>query len=186
MINLTNLFNSFISSLNIFYFGATFITFSIILYKRKWFLEKYNKIKQLNQAIKSTDPDLSKFSTYKKTCSIIFTMIKDDCKNYFYKLFSKKNYTKKLDKKNYEVSYNINDKHYKFIVSHSSRPHNLSHINNEKGEDITNLLLPYLGPEYNWHNTKLTPNFFGYSKLVFYHLDGTETIYDSNTVLQKV
>lgn len=169
---------------------ALFIISGTIIYNRKIITEviysKYNKIKQLNDAVRSTDENITTFSVYKKTCSIIFTMFKDDCKTYFNTLFPKKNYTKKLNKKKYEVTYNINDKEYKLIITHSSLPHNLNKIVNENNEIVTDKLLPYLGPEYNWHFTKFTPSFFGYKKLIFYHLDGSETLYDSNTVLEKL
>lgn len=38
---------------------------------------------------------------------------------------------------------------------------------NEKNEDVTEQILPYIGPNNNFHNEKFNPIFFGYKKLIF-------------------
>ena len=42
--------------------------------------------------------------------------------------------------------------------------------------DVTDNILCYVGPRYDWHNTKFTPNFFNCEFLTFQMVDGNEIV----------
>ena len=40
-------------------------------------------------------------------------------------------------------------------------------ISNKNSEDVTAKILPYVGPNYDWHNSRLTPGLLGEKLLAF-------------------
>lgn len=67
----------------------------------------------------------------------------------------------------YIVTYILNKKTYKMFVEHARGPSKILHITNENNKDITDIVLPYLGPNFDWHGTDkpLTPKFFNCEKI---------------------
>jgi len=78
----------------------------------------------------------------------------------------------KIDKNKYELKYVINGKLYKKIIKPNRGPIPVISVANEIGYDVTEEILPYMGPNNDFHNEKFTPKFFGYDKLVFEMLNG--------------
>ena len=89
----------------------------------------------------------------------------------------------KLNHKTYEVSYSINGKLYKMIVSPKRGPEYILQVSNEKQNDITSIVIPYLGPNYDWHNKSFTPNFFNCKLLNFELNDGSEKTFYENQII---
>ena len=58
-------------------------------------------------------------------------------------------------------------------------------ISNENSEDITEIILPYLGPENNWHGANLTPNILGYKSLIFQLADSNERQYSYDDIIDS-
>ena len=87
------------------------------------------------------------------------------------------NSVRKLDKNTYEVEYIIGGKIYKMIVIPKKGPNNILYILDENNNDLTDFILPYYGPNYDWHFIKLSPQFFRYKKIIFYLADGTEKVF---------
>lgn len=88
------------------------------------------------------------------------------------------NSVRKIDRKTYEVTYVINGRMYKMIVTPKLGPIPVLQISNDLENDVTDHVLPYMGPQYDWHGYKLTPKFFGYRSLTFELSDGSEHNYD--------
>jgi hypothetical protein len=96
---------------------------------------------------------------------ISFLMV---CESFYLKLITYlNNSVKKIDKNKYEVSYVINGKIYKMVSSPARGPILIIRILNENNIDVTDHILPYIGPNNDWHNTKYFPNFFKYNSLIF-------------------
>ena len=57
----------------------------------------------------------------------------------------------KTGKNMYEVSYAIEGKLYIMRVNPVRGPYPFLSIHNDLGHDITPLVIPYLGPKYDWH-----------------------------------
>ena len=77
----------------------------------------------------------------------------------------------------YEVSYTLRGKMYKIIIVKRNGPCPILQINNENYEDITQKVLPYMGPNYDWHGAKFTPEFFGCHSMNFELSNGETFIY---------
>jgi len=50
----------------------------------------------------------------------------------------------------YEVYYKIKGRRYKILVQPERGPPPVTHITDNKGEDVTESVLPFMGPQYNW------------------------------------
>lgn len=90
---------------------------------------------------------------------------------------------KKIGKNKYELKYVINGKLYKKIIIPERGPLPIICITNENNEDITEYILPYIGPNNNFHNEKFSPNFFGYKKLIFEMSDGNIKIFNDSEII---
>ena len=88
-----------------------------------------------------------------------------------------------IDKNNYEIEYIINGKIYKYITKVKKGPMPFYQIQDEVGDDITEFLLPYYGPNYDWHSTEFTPKFFKYNKIIFDMKDGSQKIFDEFDII---
>lgn len=87
---------------------------------------------------------------------------------------------RKLDHKTYELTYVINGRLYKMLVVPKRGPIPVLQISNDLENDVTEYVLPYMGPQYDWHGSRLDPQFFGYNSLTFELSDGTEHTYESD------
>ena len=91
----------------------------------------------------------------------------------------------KVGKDKYELSYVIDGKLYKLYVFNKRGPSPVLQIINDSNEDITNIISPYIGPSYDWHNSKLTPSFFGYEHLTFELSNGNNFTTNKDDILEK-
>ena len=66
------------------------------------------------------------------------------------------------------------------IVKLNRGPSKVLLVSDEKHEDVSHLILPYLGPEENFHNYVFTPNFFDRKELVFELSNGVEKLFTHN------
>lgn len=82
----------------------------------------------------------------------------------------------KLGRNKYLVTYTINGKLYKMIVIPRRGPAPvLQVIDDEIQEDVSDDVIPYMGPRYDWHNSDITfSELFGRKKLVFELSNGEE------------
>jgi hypothetical protein len=83
----------------------------------------------------------------------------------------------KVGKNKYELKYVINGKLYKKIITPERGPLPVIFITNETNEDVTEQILPYIGPNNDFHNEKFYPSFFGYKKLIFEMLNGESRVF---------
>lgn len=87
------------------------------------------------------------------------------------------NSTIKRVKNGYEITYVIGRKPYKLVVKPKRGPPPVLQIINDKNEDVTDEIIPYMGPRYDWHGTKFSPNYFNYETITFNDGDGGEVFY---------
>ena len=81
---------------------------------------------------------------------------------------------KKLDKNKFEITYVINGKMFKMITSPPKGPSLVLQVSDDNQDDITEIVLPYIGPKNNWHNVEFTPSFFE-SKFLSFELSNGDT-----------
>jgi hypothetical protein len=87
------------------------------------------------------------------------------------------NTVKKIGKNTYEITYNIAGNTYKMIVTPTKGPSPILQISDHNLNDVTNEILPYLGPERNWHGNKFNLDFFNKESLTFELADGSTKIF---------
>uniref|UniRef100_A0A6C0CXA8 Uncharacterized protein n=1 Tax=viral metagenome TaxID=1070528 RepID=A0A6C0CXA8_9ZZZZ len=91
---------------------------------------------------------------------------------------------RKIGKNKYEISYMVNGKIYKMLVTPKRGPSPILEIRDEKTEDdLTDKILPYFGPDYKCHGNNLYPELLGYNGLVFELADGTEKVFIDNEII---
>lgn len=138
---------------------------------------KYNKWKRLKSLV-ATKYD-STFMVYYVSVEMVLTMYYAELIKYLNKSVHK------IGKNKYEVSFTINEKHYKMVVKPDKGPPKILMITDKNNEDVSELIFPYLGPNHNWFNNTFTPQFFGYDELNFELNDGNKVSFknEENIIL---
>ena len=153
--------------------GVLFIKFNVY----KYTCHKYHKLKRLYNLV----------STRHKSSLIISIISIKMLLQAFYLNFIQymNNSIIKLDKNTYILSYILHDKEYKMIVKIARGPSPILNIKNEDDKDLTDIIIPYLGPKNDWHNYKFTPKFFDCKSLSFELLNGETIKFFDETEIQK-
>ena len=127
---------------------------------------KYNKWIRLNSLVSTNHK--TKLAIILVSLKLIFQAIWISMLQYVNKT------VKKVGRNKYEISYVVEGKLYKLVVNVTRGPSPVLQVINQSNEDITTRIMPYIGPDYNWHNTYFTPEFFKCDSLSFELSDGTE------------
>lgn len=159
------------------FFIPGFLLSGLIYYKKDYIKEKYDKWQDLKKIVSVTE---------KNSIMVNIISLKIVCKMY-YENIRKKLWTHKpklIEKNIYEIEYQLNDKIYTIVFKHKRGPSPILQVFNENEEDVTDKILEYAGPEYNFHGHKFTPKYWGYKSLTFDLDDGTEkTFTDYDNIL---
>jgi len=138
---------------------------------------KYDKWNSLNKLVSTR---------HKNKMLVIWISIKLICESLYINLIQYLNKSLiKIDKNNYELTYVINGKLYRILVKIKRGPNPILQIISESSEDVTDIISPYIGPQYNWHGNKLTPANLGYKTLIFELSDSTEKIYSESQIISS-
>lgn len=78
-----------------------------------------------------------------------------------------------VNSKRMKLTYTHNGKIYRIAVNVRKGPCPILNIIDEEGKNVTQEVLPYMGPAYDFHGQRVTPSICGRKKLIF------ETIHDS-------
>ena len=82
----------------------------------------------------------------------------------------------RLGRNKFKVNYLLHGKMYTMIVTPIRGPAPVLQIINDIGDDVTDDVLPYMGPKYDWHGTNLDfLSTFGSKELTF-NLDSGDVI----------
>jgi hypothetical protein len=141
-----------------------------------YILEKYSKWKRLNNLV-STQHNSKFIITF-----ISLQMVAESLYNSLIQYLN--NSVIKLNKNTYIVSYVINGKLYKTVVVPKRGPLPVLNVIDENNNDISDIILPYLGPNNDWNKYKFTPSFFKSKQLTFELLNGEIKIFNENEVIE--
>ena len=141
---------------------STFIYFDGI-YALK---NRYDRFKNLNQLVSTKYKGKINCNTKMKIFYLSIIII---LKALYLSILQKLNNSlKKIDNNTYELSYTISGNIYKMIIIPNRGPSNVLQIIDDNYEDVTDFIMPYLGPKENWHNSSMfTPSFFNKKSLTF-------------------
>lgn len=84
----------------------------------------------------------------------------------------------KFNKKYLKIPYKYREKDYFYLLKVPKGVHPLLSITDQDGENIEDILSPYLGPNLDCHGAKLTPNDFGYEKIIITTIFDTKVEFD--------
>jgi hypothetical protein len=140
---------------------------------------KYNKLKTLKNIMSVRQ---------KNFYIVIYIMFKLILKTLYIQLLQNINKTvTRINSNSYVISYVIEGKLYKMVVSTKRGPSPILMICDDKDNDITDDVLPYIGPSYDWYNKPLHPMFFNTKSLTFNFSNATEkVIYNENDYNQPI
>lgn len=130
--------------------------------------QKYKKWNRLKLLVKTTETNT--FRIYYVSCKLVASLTY----NNFIQMVTNKNVTL-VEKNIYKVDYILNGKNYSMLVSPKRGPRPVLSIKNQKGECITEQVLPFMGPKYDWHGHIPNASLFGCTKIILENSDGTET-----------
>jgi len=84
----------------------------------------------------------------------------------------------------HDISYFHNNK--KYIVRYKKRrgPCPFKYVLDDKGSDITEEILKYCGPHYDFHKIETTPGLLGYEMLNFYMASGQEKNFSKDEIIK--
>jgi hypothetical protein len=89
-----------------------------------------------------------------------------------------------VDDNNQIISQSLSDVDYKIYKKLYRGPKKVIKITDERGNDITTQLLPYLGPREDFHMREYTPNFFHHDLIKITLTDDRELSFLGNDVMK--
>ena len=129
---------------------------------------KYNQFKELCELV----------STQYKSPYMVFyvslSMIAKMYKMLFFQWIN--NSIEIINKKQVVVSYILNGSLYKFLVYKRNGPLDILMIIDENRTDVTDQILPFYGPNQNWHGQKFKPDFWKKKLLIFKFNNGEKDV----------
>jgi hypothetical protein len=138
---------------------------------------KYKSFRNLNTMVSTTNNNNNTATVLWVSSGMLFEAV------YISFLQYMNNSVKKTKKNEFEVTYIIKGRVYKILIVPDRGPAPVLQISDENMEDMTDYILPYLGPNYNWHNIKFTPRFFNSETLTFEFSNGLEKTFEIDEVL---
>lgn len=137
--------------------------------------DRYSRVKRLGGAV----------ALYNKNFAVVLIKIFMILLQVLYLSIIQRMYNpvKKINNNEFEVTYVIKGKMYKMVVRPRLGPPPVLQISNENGEDVTDIVLPYMGPRYDWNGRNFSPSFFNCNSLTFEFYDATEITFTQDTPL---
>jgi hypothetical protein len=133
--------------------------------------EKYDKFRQLNSLVSTR---------YKNIAKIIWISLCMIAQMYWIRFLQWANSNiEHIDKKTAIISYVLNGKLYKIIVHQKRGPGSVAFVIDENQEDVSDMVIPFLGPNDDWHKTEFNPNFWKKKTLTFFLASEEEKTFDS-------
>lgn len=86
----------------------------------------------------------------------------------------------KIDKNTYIITYVVNGNIYKMKVTKLRGPSKVLMVTDENNEDVSDIIIPYMGVEQNFHNNKYKVDFFKRKELAFQLSNGDEKVFEGD------
>ena len=147
----------------------------ILFYYSQIYLVIYNKYKQYKQinTVMNT-VGISKRKVAVQFYNIMKTYI---CLKFFQYINKS---VKRIGARSYELTYILDGKLYKLIIDPPLNMNPVIQVSTDEYDDVTDLIIPYMGPHYDWHGYVFCPRFFGHKSLTFELSDGNSLTFHNN------
>lgn len=127
---------------------------------------KYRKFRSLQQLVSTQ---------YSNVFAILWISFKIIIKTFYVQLCQYLNASlQQVDKNTYEVRYVINGIQYTMVVKPKRGPKCIIEAVDENDEDMTDVLISYMGPAENFHGTHLSPFYFNKNSITLSMSSGDE------------
>lgn len=162
-----------------------YIVYAILLfilskiYKNK---DKFVTIYTIYKSYKNSIDPNEEISHCRFISSLIYTLISYYPMKYMYK----RNLPEKFNKKYIKISYKFNDKTYFYLLRVPRGVTPLKSIEDENGNDISEVISPYLGPNLDCHNISIYPRDFGYKTVKVTTIFDKVVIFEENDQINLV
>ena len=83
----------------------------------------------------------------------------------------------------YVIHYPYGITWYKILLPRRIGPCMIDEITNHAGNNVKNDVFAFMGPNHDFHGTKVTPEMLGYKSLTFTYLDTTEKTFESSDII---
>lgn len=83
----------------------------------------------------------------------------------------------------YELRYILNDRLYKIKIRAHRGPRTVVTVEDGWGVDVTDMVIPYMGPNEDYHGQRITPKQLGYDALTITRRNGEIRSYEADDVL---
>jgi hypothetical protein len=91
---------------------------------------------------------------------------------------------KSIGRNKHELSYYVGLRRYKLQLNTRSLPCPVIQVTDENEDMVTDDVLEYMGPRYDFHNITYSPGDLGYKSLIFYTSDGGTFTFNEKDVIK--
>jgi len=140
-------------------------------------VDRYNRFTKLNKFV-STQYKNRRCKTFCISCELVGKAM------YLSFIQWLNNSVTQLDKNTYLVNYVLKNRLYTMVVKPCGGPTPVLLVTDEDGEDVTDRVVPYIGPKNDFHGEKLTPKFFNTIQLNFETSFGDTIIFNEPDILE--
>ena len=138
---------------------------------------KYERTINFINKKKTSLPLIEKLYIIYAFVKFIFTIFYSQFIQYMY---SNLRYNK--TNKTYELDYIIGSNNYTLVVDSKISASNIIQIINEE-EDVTDKIIPYMGPSCDWHGKIISPSYFNMTSITFELSNGKSITYDQHSFM---
>ena len=169
-----NYWNASLASVLLIIYGIYCLNIpSIVIKKIQLCVKKWNSLRSLSRV--NGNSEIKSFLT---SCKWLGTAL---CINISQKMNLS---VLKLKDDTYEISYVLEGVDYKLLVTQIKGPALVEYVEDENQNDITDKIIPYLGPKNDWHNQVYNPSLLGHCKLTFYLSNGEEISFTDDETIE--
>jgi hypothetical protein len=137
---------------------------SVICVKKLATPKNIHDLKEVRNLMATRYPEKS----YTNTIRIYWATFVTVNKYYFHHLLRSLDQSVEIKDRNTAIlSYTYKGNDYKIAISTRTGPCVIESVLNEKGENVTDIVLPYFGPGRDWHGKVFYPKWWGYEILEF-------------------
>lgn len=120
---------------------------------------KYKRFRQLNRLVETR---------YKTIGMVVWVSLSMVAKMYWLNfLHWANNSIEHIDHKTVVFSYVLNGKLYRMVVRPRRGPTNVLLVVDDQSNDVSDDVLPFMGPNQDWHGKEFTPSFWHNKSLTF-------------------
>ena len=138
-------------------------------------ITRYQRFRQLNKLVETR---------YKTVWKIVWVSLTIVAKLYWINFLQWVNNTIEYSSnKTIILSYTLKGKLYKIFIQTGRGPARVLLVTDEQHEDVSDEVLPYIGPNQDWHNRELKPSFWNKESLTFELSTGESKTFDRDQTI---